>query len=188
MTSDELLRRRGRIRFLIVVAGVLVVGVSGYLGFLAFVGSGPELAAGVLALAAGTGFAAFFSPCSFPLLLTFLVKRSESSRVEALMSALRVGGGAGALLAIVAVVTAVGGSALARVVEFDSLTGRVFRLAIGITLLAFGLRQSGVLRLQMTWPDRVASTASRLVDSSRSRGKGIGDVVYGFGYLLVGFG
>ena len=128
---DELTgRRRARVRFATTVLGIVVVGVAGYSGFVAFVESGRGVGAGVLALAAAAGFAAFFSPCSFPLLLTFLTRRSTESRGAALGSALRVGAGAAALLAVVAVVITLGGSAFATVVEFDSTPGRIFRIFI----------------------------------------------------------
>lgn len=119
-------RRRAGVRFAATALGLVVVGVAGYLGFVAFVGSDRTVAAGVMALAAGTGFAAFFSPCSFPLLLTFLARRSEDSGGNALLSATRVAVGAALLLASVAAAIALGGSALAGVVvSFPRFSGHV---------------------------------------------------------------
>ncbi len=189
MPMDEArLRRRTLARFLATTLGVLVVGVAGYFGFAAFVGSQRDAAAGAFALAAGTGFAAFFSPCSFPLLLTFLTRRSEESKQTAMLSSLRLGSGAVILLVIVAVVVAAGGTALARVVEFDSAAGRVFRFAIGVVLVVFGLRQTNVLRFRMRWLDRIASASGRLLDPTNARTPARRDFIYGFGYLLAGFG
>lgn len=79
--DDIALRLRSRFRFAATALGVLVVGGAGYVGFVAFVESDREVGAGVMILAAATGFAAFFSPCSFPLLLTFLARRSDASCV-----------------------------------------------------------------------------------------------------------
>ncbi len=104
------------------------------------------------------------------------------------MSALRVGAGAAALLGVLAVIIAGGGAALASVVEFDSVSGRVFRLAIGLVLIALGLRQAHLLGVRMRWIDGVAGSASRIFDSSSVSGRARGDVAYGFGYLLAGFG
>lgn len=186
---DEVaLRRRTLARFVAAALGVVVVGVAGYVGYVAFVGSGREAAAGALVLAAGTGFAAFFSPCSFPLLLTFLTRRSAESKQMAILSSLRVAGGAAILLAIVAVVIALGGSALAQVVGFDSAPGRVFRFAIGLVLIVFGLRQANVLRLRMQWLDRIADGSGRLFDPTKVTTQAGRDLTYGFGYLLAGFG
>ena len=89
--DERALVRRSQLRFAVVVLGVLVVGVAGYVGFVAFAGSEQGPATGVMVLGALTGFAAFFSPCSFPLLLTFLVTRSTESRGEAALSALQIG-------------------------------------------------------------------------------------------------
>lgn len=186
--DDTALRQRTLARFVATALGVVVVGVAGYLGFVAFVGSDREAAAGALVLAAGTGFAAFFSPCSFPLLLTFLTRRSTKSKRAAMLSSLRVAGGAVILLAVVAVVIAVGGSALVRVVEFDSAAGRVFRFTVGLVLVVLGLRQANVLRLRMRWLDWIAGASGRLLDPSKVRSQPGRDFVYGFGYLLAGFG
>lgn len=186
---DELTQqRRAQARFATTGLGVIVVGVAGYLGFVAFVGSDSRIAAGVLVLAAGTGFAAFFSPCSFPLLLTFLTRRSTESTAAALVSALRVAGGALLLLATVAAVIALGGSALAGVVGFDSTTGRGFRLLVGLVLVVLGLRQSRLMAVRMRWLDRVAGVSARRFDPGRVVTPVFRDVVYGFGYLLAGFG
>jgi cytochrome c biogenesis protein CcdA len=181
-------RRRSQVRFAAVAAGVLVIGIAGYVGFVAFVESDREVGAGVLVLGAATGFAAFFSPCSFPLLLTFLTKRSVESRKAAFLSALRVGAGAAVFLAIVGGVIAGGGSSFSRVVEFDSLPGRVFRFTIGLTLVTLGLGQARLLNIRMRWFDRVAGVTGRLLDPSRVSGRARTDVMYGFGYLLAGFG
>lgn len=181
-------RRRSRVRFAATALGLVVVGVAGYLGFVAFVGSDRTVAAGMMVLAAGTGFAAFFSPCSFPLLLTFLTRRSVDSPSAALLSALRVAAGAALLLGAVAAVIAAGGSAVGGVVEFDSPTGRLFRAGVGLLLIGFGLRQARLWGVRMRWLDRVAGVSARMFDPGRVTNPARGDVVYGFGYLLAGFG
>lgn len=186
--DDATARRRSRVRFAATAVGVVVIGVAGYVGFVAFVGSDRDVAAGVMVLAAGTGFAAFFSPCSFPLLLTFLTRRSGDSPGAALLSALRVAAGAVLLLATVASVMTVGGAALGGVVEFDTTTGRLFRLGIGLLLVLFGLRQARLLGLKLRWLDAMAGLSARLFDPGRVSHPARRDVVYGFGYLLAGFG
>ena len=168
--------------------GVMVAGLAGYVGFLAFVAADRAVAAGTMFLAAATGFAAFFSPCSFPLLLTFLSRRAAESRRAGAASALAVGTGAAALLALIALVIGLGGEAIAGVVTFDSGSGRAFRLTVGLLLVMVGLRQTRKLPFRMSWLDRVAGTARRLFDRSRFSNRVVGDVVYGFGYLLAGFG
>lgn len=186
--STDLATRRTQLRYFAVTLGVLMAGLAGYVGFVAFVDSDRPVAAGTMFLAAATGFAAFFSPCSFPLLVTFLSRKAAESRRAVATSALAVGMGAAALLAMIAVVIAFGGETIGRVVAFDTVPGRVFRLGVGVLLIVLGLRQTGWLRLRMRWLDRVAGASGRLFDSSRYSSRFGGDVVYGFGYLLAGFG
>lgn len=181
-------RRRARVRLGATALGVTVVGIAGYVGSFVFVGSDRGAASGVLVLAAGTGFASFFSPCSFPLLLTFLTKRSVNGPRAALVSALRVATGASVLLATVAMAMALGGTVLGAVVQFDSILGRLFRLGVGLALVLFGLRQASLWRLHMRWIHRIADSSARWFDSQPLASPGRRDVAYGFGYLLAGFG
>jgi cytochrome c biogenesis protein CcdA len=186
--DDVTARRRSRVRFAATAVGAFVVGLAGYSGFVAFVGSEQNVAAGVMVLAAGTGFAAFFSPCSFPLLVTFLTRRSADSSCAALLSALRVAAGAALLLAVVAATIALGGTALGDVIKFDSAAGRLFRFSVGLVLVLFGLRQARLAVLRMRWLDRIAGASARLFDPGQVSSPARRDVVYGFGYLLAGFG
>ena len=97
-------------------------------------------------------------------------------------------GGAALLLAVLAASIAFGGFAIGGIVEFDSSTGRMFRLFIGLLLVIFGLRQARFLGLRMEWLDRVAGSSARLLDPGRLSHPARSDVAYGFGYLLAGFG
>lgn len=186
MPDTERTRSRAGVRFLAVTAGIVVVGVAGYLGFIA-VASRREEVVGTLGLAAATGFAAFFSPCSFPLMLTFVGRRSEASPRSLAGSVLLVGAGAATVLALLAIVVGLTGDWLGRIVNFSSATGRLLRLLVAGFLLAFGARHAGLIRFPASWLDRVASFASRVLDPSRRQGPAH-DFVYGFGYLLAGFG
>lgn len=186
--DDQAVRRRSRVKFLAVALGVLVVGFAGYSGFTTFARSSREIGAGVVVLGAVTGFAAFFSPCSFPLLLTFLAKRASESKTAATLSALRVGAGAALLLAVFAAVIVAGGSAVAGVLEFDSAAGRIFRGLVGTMLMVFGLRQARLISFRIELFDRVAGSAAQALDPSKISSPARRDFLYGFGYLLAGFG
>lgn len=186
MTEPDEVRNRARLRFLAVALGIVVVGVAGYLGFIAFVSRRGE-GVGTLGLAAATGFAAFFSPCSFPLMLTFVGRRSEASTGALASSVLLVGAGAATVLALLALVVGVTGDWLGRIVNFSSPTGRILRLLVAGFLLAFGARHAGLLRFRAGWLDRVATVSSRVLDPTRRQGPAH-DYVYGFAYLLAGFG
>lgn len=182
------LRRRSRMRFTVTAVGLLVAGIAGYVGFVAFVESDRSTGTAVLALAAATGFAAFFSPCSFPLLLTFLARRADKSTRHALTSALRVVLGAAALLSLLTIPVVAFGDATATVVAFDRPAGRIFRAVIGMALILFGLRQARLLRLRIRGFDWVATRAASTFDPSRVSTPARRDFLYGFGYLLAGFG
>ena len=189
--DDALLIRRSRLRLATISLGLLLVGLAGYFGFVVFVENDAigGLGAGVMGLAVATGFAAFFSPCSFPLLLTFLSRQSEAgSSKRVLVSSLVVGLGAVTFFAVVALALVVVGEGLARVVGFDTLAGRLFRASIGVLLVFLGLRQASLIKVKMRVFDSVAASAADRFDPSRHENRTRRDFVYGFGYLLAGFG
>jgi cytochrome c biogenesis protein CcdA len=171
-----------------VAVGLLIIGGAGYVGFAAFARSNGASGSALLLLAAATGFAAFFSPCSFPLLLTFLTRRADESATAAAVSALRVGAGAASLLLALAATIAITGDAVATVVAFDRPAGRILRLTIGLMLVVFGLHQARLIRVRMRWLDWVAGRGASAFDPSQRSNRASADFVYGFGYLLAGFG
>ena len=160
-------RRRATTRFITVAVGLLLTGLAGYTGFVSFVGSDRDVAAGTLALAAATGFAAFFSPCSFPLLLTFLSRRGSSSLGGAVASAGRVGGGALAFFAIAAGVVVLTNTAVATVVALDTVTGRIFRAVIGTLIITLGLRHARLINIRIRWFDRVSGVTGKRAEADR---------------------
>ena len=175
------------VRQISVSSGLLLTGLAGYVGFVAVAGTDRSLAAGTLALAAAVGFAAFFSPCSFPLLLTFLARSASSSARAALARAMRVGVGASLLLALLGGVIAAVGGGIAGGLNFSSPGGRVLRVGVAVFLVLMGLRQAGRIRARIGWFDRVSGFAgTRPALSGDNSGRA--DVLYGFGYLLAGFG
>ena len=186
--DTAVLRRRAQIRLAIVTVGLLLVGLAGSLGFVWFVHSDRAASSGVLILGAVTGFAAFFSPCSFPLLLTFLARRGDESGGSAFISALRVGFGATLMLASLGLVMTAGGAAIGTIVQFDQPLGRGFRLLVAALLVFLGLRQARLVTVQMPWLDAIARAAGQTFDRSKRSSQVSGDVAYGFGYLLAGFG
>lgn len=92
------------------------------------------------------------------------------------------------MLAIIGVVLALGGAALASVVQFDQPAGRVFRMAVGGVLIVFGLKQSRLINFKMKWMYRFAGQAGRRFDPSQTTTRAGSDFLYGFGFLLAGFG
>jgi hypothetical protein len=188
-------KRRSQTRFGLVVAGTALVALLGYIGFRVFpnLGNGNETGAALMALAAATGFAAFFSPCSFPLMLATLgrqaqVETGQSRLKPALRFALAASIGAVVFLVGFGLLLSVGGEGLTRNVTFTSATGRALRIAAGILLIAMGLAQLG----KVTIPFFKLSTLATPIDRRRTNDghpdRFFSHVLYGFGYLIAGFG
>ena len=154
-------------------------------------------AVGLAVLSVAAGVAAFFSPCSFPLLATLLIRETVGNRDSvarrgvwgrALAYATALSFGTIVFLALMGSVVAAGGQALVEQVTFTSLAGRIIRTVVGLMLILFGLVQLEVIRLPF---GRVASLAHPLLQSqarTRRRVPAAGFAIFGFAYLVAGFG
>ena len=189
---EAVLRSRGRARWGLLIASTLLVGLAGYGGFRLYptIGSGTGL--GLVVVAAATGFAAFFSPCSFPLLLTFVVSQTAEPDRGRIRSGLRFASGASlgatTFLMSFGLLLSLGGGSVADHITFTSASGRVLRVAVGVVLIVMGLVQLGRVRLSFSRLARLAAPIQR-------RRSDIGDphrfpnhFLFGFGYLVAGFG
>jgi cytochrome c biogenesis protein CcdA len=184
----------GRVRYWLLAAGLVLAGMAGYLGYVAFprfdlaAGEG----AGLLVLAAGAGVASFFSPCSFPLLVTLLTRESPGEgrpKVPALRVAVPLAVGAAAFVLGVGALIALGGRGLAGSVTFTSTAGRVLRVTVGSGLLVLGLVQAEIVPWSFhRLGDRIARPIVGAQARLRRRHPRGGLVLFGFGYLLAGFG
>lgn len=182
-------------RYGLLVIGVLVVALAGYIGYVLY----PRFnlpavqGAGLLALAAAAGFASFFSPCSFPLLLGLLgrqavaqTKRGEAARPAVFGGALAAG--AGIFLLLAGVVIALGGQALFAGVTFTSPAGIAIRSIVGGLLVLLGLIQTGSLPLSLHAVGKLALPLTRWQARLRRERPAAGFAVFGFAYVLAGFG
>lgn len=187
--------QQGRTRYLILVVAVVVVAVAGYVGY--FVYPRFDLPAadglGLLGLAAAAGVASFFSPCSFPLLVTLLARQAvddaehgRSARPAVFGSSLALGAALFMLLA--GLVIAFGGEALFAGVTFTSTAGITIRVVVGVLLVSLGLIQLGVIPVSMHAVSRVAQPLLRSQARMRRKRPVAGFAVFGFGYVLAGFG
>ncbi len=185
----------GRVRALLTFVFVAVAAVAGYGGprLAARLDLGAEAGAGVVALAVVTGFAVFFSPCSFPLLVALLAgpDRAANARQrhrDSLTAALAMGAGASVFLLAVGVVVGLAGEAVVQSVGFSTAPGRVLRGAVSVIVIAAGLTQLGLIQLPFWRVTRLAQPIERLRISISDRHQHAAQVLYGFGFVVAGFG
>ncbi len=176
---------------------VVVLAVAGYAGYVLY----PRFdlpavsGAGLLMLAAAAGIASFFSPCSFPLLVTLLGheagprggQRGPSAR-RALRFAVALALGAIVFLLLTGVIIAVGGDALFAGVTFTSVAGRTIRTVVGLLLMLLGLIQLGVIPVSFHAVEGVSTPLLRRQARLRREKPTLGFGLFGFAYLLAGFG
>lgn len=186
----------GLARYVLLVVGVAAVALAGYLGYVVY----PRFdrlaleGAAVLGLAAAAGVAAFFSPCSFPLLLTLLGRRPavRAGGEGVAGSPARFGGalavGAGAFLLLAGLVIAVGGGALFEQVTFASRAGIAIRTVVGLLLVGLGLVQVGAVPSPFHVVEHASRPLLRRQAKLRREHPVAGFAVFGFGYVLAGFG
>lgn len=136
--------------------------------------------------------ASFFSPCSFPLLVTLLTREGSGQggpAARALRVAVPLSVGAVIFVLGVGGLIALGGRGLAGSVTFTSVAGRILRIAVGSLLLVLGLIQAELLPISFhRFGDRIARPVLSAQDHLRRRHPLGGLVLFGFGYLLAGFG
>lgn len=182
-------------RYAIFVLGVIVAALAGYIGYVLY----PRFdlpsvqGAGLLVLAAAAGFASFFSPCSFPLLLGLLGRQAvaqtrggEAARPVVFGGALAAG--AGTFLLLTGIVIALGGRALFAGVTFTSPAGITIRGLVGGLLVLLGLIQVGMLPFSLHAVSTLARPLARWQAHLRRERPAAGFAVFGFGYVLAGFG
>jgi len=174
---------------------VAMAGIAGYGGFRAAASLelGTEAGAGMVALAAVTGFAVFFSPCSFPLVLGLLAGSDRATaagvrRREAVGTALAMGAGAAVFLMLTGVSVGLIGEGLAQTVSFDTVAGRILRGAVAAILVTTGLVQLGFIGVPLWRVTRFAQPIERRRVAVSAQHPHAAHVLYGFGFILAGFG
>jgi len=185
-------------RYIALAIGTVAVALVGYTGYVFYprfdlpAGTG----AGLFLLAAAAGVASFFSPCSFPLLVSILartptadaegVTRTRVGRAILFSTALSIGGTA--FLLSVGSLIALAGTALFEGVTFTSNAGRIIRGVVGSLLILLGLIQLNRLRISFRRYEPALHGFLRRQAKLRRRRPLLGFAVFGFGYLLAGFG
>jgi ABC-type spermidine/putrescine transport system permease subunit II/cytochrome c biogenesis protein CcdA len=187
------LMRPARTRHPLLTAATVAAALAGYTGYLASPrfdlprGAG----AGLLLLAAAAGIASFFSPCSSPLLLSVLARAPGGAGKGgigwALGYAVALAAGAAGFLLLAGGVVAVAGTALFAGVTFTSTAGRLIRAVVGVGLLLLGLIQLGRLPVSFRRLEPAIHGLLRRQAGLRRRPL-LGHGMFGFGYVLAGFG
>ncbi len=177
------------------VAGLSLAGYGGYVIYPRF--DLPAAAGiGLLVLSIGAGVASFFSPCSFPLLVTLLARQAGSQREAAgrgahqsLPFAAALAAGASVFFLIAGIIVAFGGGALLEGVTFTSAAGRIIRVVVGGLLVVLGLFQLNLLSTPgFHAVSRLAEPLSKFQARQRRQRPVFGFAVFGLGYPLAGFG
>ena len=187
---------RGGLRnYAVLVVAIVVVALAGYIGYVLY----PRFdlpatqGAGLLALAAAAGFASFFSPCSFPLLVGLLGRQAvaQTNRRETAHPTLFGGAlaaGAGLFLLLAGIIIALGGEVLFAGVTFTSTAGITIRSIVGVLLVVLGLIQTGILPFSLHGVSKLVLPLTRWQARLRRERPVAGFGVFGFAYVLAGFG
>ena len=194
------------LRFAVLALAALVVGLLGYVGYELYprFDLPPVEGVALLALAAGAGVASFFSPCAFALLLAVVGRGVDAAARDgsgegqrdrlndgigpALRRAAAVSLGATVFVVLVGGTLALGGRALVGDVVFGSTEGRILRAGVGLFLVAMGLLQTGLLPSPLHAVEDLVRPFMRLQAEQRRKRPFLGSAMFGFGYLLAGFG
>jgi cytochrome c-type biogenesis protein len=175
-----------------------VVAVVGYLGYVFYPRFDLPAARGatLFVLAAAAGVASFFSPCSFPLLLSMLARplagEAQAGGRRPFRPALRFAAGlslgAATFLVLVGLAIAAGASTYFDEVTFTSTAGITIRVVVGVLLIVLGLIQLNVLPVSFRRFEPAMHGYLRRQAQVRRRRPFLGFTLFGFGYLLAGFG
>lgn len=140
-------------------------------------------------LSAAAGIAAFFSPCSFPLAVTLLAREArprDPGRLTRLT--LWLGVGALAFLVLAGALIAAGAGTFFEQVTFTSTAGIAIRAVVGSLLILFGLIQLNVLSVSLLAIEDAARPLLRRQARMRREQPALAFGLFGFAYLLAGFG
>lgn len=182
------------LRYAVLATVVVVLSVLGFTLFLTYleVDTFALVGSGALLIGIAAGAASFFSPCSFPLLVTLLAReidRDSDSRSRITRSARFAGSlalGTSLFLLLLGAAIAAGAGPLIGRVTFASLAGRILRATIGLLLILLGVIQIRGIRLSAA--DRIKRPLVQIQARLRRTQPSVAFGLFGFGYILAGFG
>lgn len=178
-------------RYLALIGAVFLLALAGYSTYVLY----PRFAltttvgSGLLPLAIAAGLASLFSPCSFPLLVTLLAREmGGGSRSTLVRSAIAFTVGIMLFLLLLGIAIGLGAGTLITRFTFTSPAGRGLRLLVGLLLIGFGFWQLRGRPLNTPWLNRALQPLWDLQFRMRRRRTTLSYGLYGFGYVLAGFG
>jgi len=179
----------------VLVVLILILAFIGYIGYTLYprFNLPPATGLSLSILAVSAAIASFFTPCSFPLLTTLLARSVHTDqRNKSLLRALRYGLalalGASAFLLLVGAGIALGGGTLFTQVTFVSAAGRILRVIVGGVLILLGIIQLGYLVFPFDKFTSVVTPIRKLQIRIRDEHPMGGFFLFGFAYILTGFG
>jgi cytochrome c biogenesis protein CcdA len=180
-------------QYLFLLLGIMLLALAGYSGYVLYPRFDLPAATGIglLALAVVAGIASLFSPCSFPLLMTLLAREVEGDDGRS-TRAFRFAGvfalGATLFLLLTGATLALGAAPIFARITFTSTAGRILRAVVGLVLIALGLWQLGGQSLNIGWLNELLQPLWQAQARLRRERSTLGVGLYGFGYVLAGFG
>ncbi len=178
-------------RYLLLSGIVLLLALLGYATFILYpqVVRPSSAGSGLILLAIAAGMASLFSPCSFPLLVTLLAREaSTNSRTALVRIAFSFTLGVMAFLLLLGALLAFGAGSFISQFTFTSTAGRILRLMVGLVLVSFGLWQIRGRSLNFVWLTQLLQPLWRTQSRVQRQKTAVGYGLYGFGYILAGFG
>ena len=178
-------------RYLALIGAVLLLALAGYSTFVLYSRFVLPTTAGssLLLLAVAAGVASLFSPCSFPLLVTLLARKTDGQpRSTLYWSATAFTIGVMLFLALIGVAIGLGAGALITRFTFTTPAGRGLRFLVGLLLISFGFWQLRGRSLNAAWLNSALQPLWDRQYRLRQRNNILSYGLYGFGYVLAGFG
>ena len=187
---------KSRLWYFILLFGVFGVSILGYLVFRVYPTLSTPTSTGLplMGLAIAAGVAAFFSPCSFPLLITLLSRRFQVDvehllpKKRSLVYAFQLALGSAIFLMLVGILIAAGGVSFISQFTFTSQAGRWLRVLIGALLFILGLAQIGLVRIRFGWVANASHKSLRSQVMKARKNVENNFFLFGFLYILAGFG
>lgn len=184
---------RAWIWYSVLVIVVLTLAFIGYTLLYPRFNLPPATGASLSILAVSAAVASFFTPCSFPLLTTLLTRSIHTDQKNrtvgrAIRYGLGLALGASVFLSLVGVGIALGAGTLFAKVTFTSQIGRILRMITGGILILLGVIQLGYLSAPFDKFTSVVTPLRKLHIRIRDDHPMVGFFIFGFAYILAGFG